>query len=95
MQCKADTYFLPGFLLERLAFKRCIVSILIFTVIPQTNCMHFPHFHWTSPRGLRVLKTDCVLVSLFFFIKTRVEALILNPKEDFRDGEAKDKKHLL
>lgn len=61
--------------------------------IPQTNCMHF---HWTSPRGLRVLKTDCVLVSLFFFfIKTRVEALILNPKEDFRDGEAEDKKHLL
>jgi len=28
-------------------------------------------------------------------IKTKVEALALDAKEDFRDGGAKDKKHLL
>lgn len=93
MRCKADKYFLPGFLLQRLAFKSCIVSMLIFTVNPQTNCMQSSHFHWTSPGGLRILKADC-FGSFVFLIKTKVEALALDAKEDFRDGGAKDKKHL-
>lgn len=68
---------------------------MVFTITHLTNSVQLPRSLSTSLGPQKLLQQ--IKIYLFFFIKTKAEALVLNapdPEEDFRDGDVKYKKCL-